>query len=97
MGVDYPGLSADQKRLVDTALNNDTIKTELSGKQYVVTSAVITNQSRLWPRNENGTVSIDILYPDGSIDYHMFMSVDFQNNTVPLIVREKPLPRSAMQ
>jgi len=92
MAVDQSRLSADEKRLLEIALNNDSIKNELSGREYVITSVRATNDSGSSPWIDNGSVSIDLLYPNGYVDYHLVALVDTQNNTVPFTVREKPAP-----
>lgn len=91
-GINNSNLSSDEKRIVDIVLSNDEIKRELSGHNYLISNVKITNYSRTFPPIEDGQVQIDILNQDGSIDYHILASVDFQNNSVSFINREKPLP-----
>lgn len=94
IAINYSSLSADEKRLVNIAMGNDTIQNELKGRKYVTTGVNVTNYSSSMPFG-NGWVSFDLLYPDGSVDYHMVALVDFQNNRVLRIIYEKPPPRSA--
>lgn len=90
--INYSNLSPDEKRLVDIVVSNEEIKNEISDHNYVVSNVRITNNSRPAPPVEDGQVQIEVLYQDGSIDYHILASVDLKNNSVSFINREKPLP-----
>jgi|AGTN01.1.fsa_nt_gi hypothetical protein len=92
--IDTANLTVEQKHALDIALHNDTIIKNLDDQKYVITAIVIPfNNTTLTPEN-NVLVAFDLLYPDGSIDYHLVAGIDLKNNSVGSIIVEKPMPRN---
>lgn len=82
-------LNEQQMKVVCIALNDENVKGFLSGRRYAITQTVIQNFSM----NKMGSyVLIECMNDDGSLDFHLLVSVDVQNKSVISAIGEKPKP-----
>jgi hypothetical protein len=82
-------LSEGQKKVLDIALNDKNVKNDMNGRKYIITQVVENNFNM---SNMGSFVQIDFLNNDGTLDHHLLVIVDVQNNNVTWAIPEKPVP-----
>lgn len=82
-------LNEQQQKVVNIALSDENVQSYLNGRRYAITDVGMQNSSL---DTAGSYVTIECMNDDGSLDYHLLIQVDVQNNRVKLAIPEKPRP-----